>query len=143
MPLEAPAGFGISELADGPAGKCSLARFHIPGQPLPDAHHVIPQAWQRFYRPTVRPVVSNWALGLWHIETVLVCPNHHRLVHEALVALMRGSPGIEVPGDAVSRVFGPLHLTRVRLVALDALSLWVQAGGSLQALRDAGLWGEQ
>lgn len=81
---------------------------------------MIPQAWQRFAQ-------SHGAL--WDKRTVELCPNCHRGVHERIVAYMRrGAP------------FGRDRLARV---AEEAVTRYEAYGGSLAALRAAGLYGQQ
>jgi hypothetical protein len=125
---------------------CSLARVHVPSQPNPDEHHVIPQAWQRFWTPHIAVsatrIVSDSGPDIWDARTVTVCPNHHRLVHQAIVAMMRAGT-TEEPAEAFKAAFGSNRTTKVRQTAYLALTRWVDAAGSLNALRTAKLWGEQ
>lgn len=96
---------------------CSARVVHIPPQPSSDSHHVIPQAWQHFLRG-----------ALFDRRTVEVCPNCHRGVHERIVRHMHG----ELPGR-----------DRLWKIARLAAERYVEAGGSLDALRQAGLYGSQ
>jgi hypothetical protein len=67
-------------------------------------------------------------LALWDRRTVELCPSCHRGVHERIVALMHAKPK--------SR-------DRLWTIAQQALDRYTAAGGNLQALRDAGLYGQQ
>jgi hypothetical protein len=99
---------------------CTAYRYHVPQCPKPDAHHVIPQAWQKFL------VGGN---RLFDPRTVDLCPNCHRGVHARIVALMTNAP----------------TLKRDKLVPIARLALerYVEYGGNLDDLRKAGLWGAQ
>jgi hypothetical protein len=123
------------------AATCSLRRFHVPKTPATDSHHVIPRAWQHFYAEQhVRPGTTD----LWDKRTVEVCPNCHRRVHEAIVAMMRnGHDYSESPLEARRAAFGGKRLTREQAIALEALARFRAAGGSLVALRSHRLFGAQ
>jgi hypothetical protein len=122
------------------AATCSLRRFHVPKTPATDSHHVIPQAWQHFYVPSgASPPMST---GLWDGRTVEVCPNCHRKVHEAIVAMMKAST-VEAALYARHAAFGNRRLTREQMVAYEALVRFKQAGGSLNELRSHRLFGAQ
>lgn len=113
---------------------CTFTKSHTPAAPASDHHHVIPRAWQVFYRPppVTGPNGATMTLGagpLWDNRTVEVCPNHHRLVHEAIVDLMR---------QRATSARGIVLLT-----AQLALDRFTQAGGDLDALRASGHFGEQ
>jgi hypothetical protein len=118
---------------------CSLRKFHVPKPPATDSHHVIPQAWQHFYVPSVP---SRGERALWDKRTVEVCPNCHRRVHEAIVAMMKAST-VEAPIYARRAAFGNRRLTREQTVAYEALVRFKQAGGSLNELRSHRLFGAQ
>jgi hypothetical protein len=99
---------------------CAAHRSHRPATPhVLDQHHVIPRSWQHFELGAER---------LFDPRTVPLCPNDHRGVHERIVALMKG----EKPGR-----------DRLWPIARLALDRFTAAGGSLDALRNAGLFGEQ
>lgn len=122
---------------------CSLGRVHVPGQPNPDEHHVCPRAWQQFWQPSGARTASHLiGLALWDPRTITVCPNHHRLVHEAIVLMMRAGTTDE-PAEAFKAAYGSMRTTRIRQAGYLALTRWVQAGGSLNTLRAAKLFGEQ
>jgi hypothetical protein len=104
------------------AAPCQAHKFHRPKATYQEAHHVVPQAWQEFWRPDT-PVKTH----LWHPETVALCPTGHRNVHYFLVQMMHGLP---VPRNNEVKI------------AQQAMTIWVDAGGSLDALRQAKLWGE-
>ena len=119
---------------------CALHRVHWPKPLYSELHHIIPQAWQVFWRPT--PVErSTQASSLFDPRTIPLCPTVHRNVHTWLVKLMRSGPG-EDPLAAKLAVFGSKALTREQRVAYQALCRWKEWGGSLDALRSARLYGE-
>jgi hypothetical protein len=115
-----------------PAEKCSLYRLHRPTAPRVDHHHVIPRAWQEFWRIDM----------LWDSRTVAVCPNCHRAIHEALVLMMRRGT-TDDPLDAKLAAFGQRRLNRPQAVAYLGICRAREAGVKLTALRAAGLWGQQ
>jgi hypothetical protein len=119
---------------------CSLRKLHVPAAPATDSHHVIPQAWQHFYVP--RPELAAANGPVWDTRTVEVCPNCHRRVHEEIVALMRAGR-TDDPLEAKLRAFGNRRMSRERTVALQALTRFAEAGGSLMALRSHRLFGAQ
>jgi hypothetical protein len=119
---------------------CSLRKFHVPKAPATDSHHIVCQAWQHFYVPS--GVKENVTTGLWDNRTVEVCPNCHRRVHEAIVAMMKAST-VEAPIYARRAAFGNRRLTREQTVAYEALVRFKQAGGSLNELRSHRLFGAQ
>jgi hypothetical protein len=114
---------------------CTLGISHVPKAPASDFHHVIPQAWQRFWQPP--PITGPEGISmvlaaagqLWDARTVELCPNHHRLVHEAIVAMMRDHAK---PGRG-----------KIWATARLALDRYTAAGGDLDALRAAGEYGQQ
>lgn len=128
---------------------CTLGKSHQPPAPASDMHHVIPQAWQRFWQPA--PITGPGGITMilakpgdpWDPRTVEVCPNHHRLTHEAIVAMMHAGAGSEDPAAARHAAFGKRRLTSAEACGLLALTRWRDAGGSLEALRAAREWGEQ
>lgn len=102
---------------------CTAYRLHRPAPPASDFHHVICQAWQRFWQPA-----GATPGALWDPRTIELCPNCHRGVHERIVALMHGKPA------------GHDRLWPIAKLALDRFTA---AGGSLDALRAAHEFGEQ
>jgi hypothetical protein len=122
---------------------CSARRLHVPRPPATlDEHHVIPRAWQAFWSPGGVAAVVDLAGDverpggeielerdhLWDPRTVTLCPNCHRAVHERIVQLMHG---------------GGAGFDHVAPIARLALQRWQDAGGSIELLRQHGLWGEQ
>jgi hypothetical protein len=96
---------------------CSARSVHVPTQPASDSHHVIPQAWQHFLKGK-----------LFDRRTVEVCPNCHRGVHERIVVLMHG---------------GSKGRDKLWAIANLAPERYQEAGGDLDTLRAAGLYGSQ
>lgn len=122
--------------------ECEARRLHVPAQPFPDSHHIIPRAWQAAWAPNGAVIIhSGDAKGLWHPQTVELCPNCHRRVHVAIQQMMRASVSADTPSlawDAMN-----WRQTREREIAYQALTEWVAAGGSLTFLRDRRLFGIQ
>lgn len=102
---------------------CSLHRYHRPRALTAEDHHVIPRAWQSFWIP------AGKIAHIWDPRTVTLCPTSHRNVHVWIVRFMHAG----MPKHVVGR--------EAKIAAL-ALTRWEEAGGSLEALREAGLWGE-
>lgn len=110
------------------SNSCVAHKVHYPRSVAQELHHVVPQAWQVFWKP------STWTTkGLWHPETVALCPTGHRNVHHYIVAKMKAIAGqehIKVPHSKEAEI------------AQEALSIWIAAGGSLMDLVRAGQWGQ-
>jgi hypothetical protein len=119
---------------------CTLRRFHRPRVPGSDHHHIVPQAWQRFWAPRPELLTANGPL--WDRRTIEVCPNCHRTIHEWIVVLMRAGT-TDDPLEAKLRAFGNRRLSREQGIALEALTRFVEPGGSLTLLRAKRLFGEQ
>lgn len=115
--------------------KCSIRALHIPPAPAPDSHHLIPQAWQRFWRPT------TGVGAVWYPLLVEVCPNCHRRIHDEIVLMMKTQS--KTPALAREAVYGNKRLTREAAQAYRALVGWSEVGGDLEALYAARLWGQQ
>jgi hypothetical protein len=122
-----------------------------------EEHHVVPQAWQRFWRPD--DLDNNRTLGerqghalglsvpphmatvyLWDKRTMTLCPTCHRNVHHIMVTLMRASVTND-PLDAMKAVFKGRRRSMVQDIAYTGLCRYRQVGGDLRMLREAGLWG--
>jgi hypothetical protein len=97
---------------------CAIGTSHTPRPPHSDFHHIIPQAWQRILKGEI-----------FDPRTVEVCPNHHRLIHESIVALMKD--------NKLSKI------SPVAQYAYLALNRYKEAGGDLQRLKDLGELGYQ
>lgn len=124
---------------------CSARRFHVPAAPFPDSHHVVPRAWQAFWRPSPPAgALEHLPLPLWHPETVEVCPNCHRRVHVAIQQLMKSKPDlVEDPLDYRRNAWGLHRMNREQTIAYRALTAWAEVGGSLDALVRNRLFGIQ
>ena len=108
------------------ARTCDAHMFHRPKPIAQELHHVVPQAWQKFWRP-------DTGIGLWHPETVPLCPTGHRNVHLYIVAKMQAVASkdhIRIPNNKEAQI------------AQLALTIWIEAGGSLMDLVRAGQWGQ-
>lgn len=164
--LESPQVGGTSLTTFAP---CSLHRAHAPKPNYCEEHHVIPRAWQASWRPgdspeLLRPEVDSLALlsgetKPWDPRTVAICRTGHGNVHFWLVRFMRewyeidkttgvGANPVAQLTAAVVRVrrraheqgfpFGRKETETARL----GMERWLNAGGSLRALCNRGLFGE-
>lgn len=133
---------------------CSLHRFH---RPAPDQvnefHHIIPQAWQHFWKPpaTIFAVLDRSNPGLFDARTVAICPTGHRRVHYWIVQMMKWieamkldvqDPQRAIMYGAFQRILGDKRRTKEQACAALTLERWLDAGGNLVALVNAGLRGE-
>jgi len=109
------------------AAVCSARRSHAPAPLTIEQHHVIPRAWQAAYRPASAAGLPLKSDDLWDPRTVPLCPTCHRNVHYWIVRLMHGET---------------VRASGVTQIAALALRRFTQAGGDLDNLRVAGLWGE-
>jgi hypothetical protein len=118
---------------------CYLHKTHQPAHATSEEHHVIPRAWQHFWRPdgsgtmrlypdnpvTQRQIAMGWAaaaaeLPLWDPRTVTCCPTGHRNVHFWIVAVMKDLPASlldEPRSHSAQRAALLLSSTRVRAYA--------------------------
>jgi hypothetical protein len=97
-----------------------------------ELHHIVPQAWQRFWWPGQQNPEIGQDLhvpALWDKEVMALCRTGHGNVHTILAALMKGNNPPAKRGKEVD-------------VAKMAMDRFVLAGGSLDALRAAKLWGQ-
>ena len=121
---------------------CSITTRHTPSPLTVEAHHLVPVAWQLFWKPQTAPFPGVDADGrgtLWDDRTVPVCPTHHRNVHALIVQIMRA-----VKQDTIPTL--PSKATRAHKaeyqIAQEGLQHLLDAGGSLVSLAAAGEWGE-
>lgn len=101
-----------------------------------EAHHIIPRAWQRVWRP-----VASLSDVLWDERTIDLCPTSHVNVHVLLVAMMKNYEGqtrginerdkLRLAWLETQRQHGS---DRALEVALDAPRRWLDHGGSLDDL---------
>lgn len=130
-----------------PLEACALHRHH--GTPVPltvEKHHIVPRSWDRIYIPPVAPYPGRDPEGgppLWDARTIPLCPSSHRNIHHWIVALMH-AVAAEDPAQALAAVKAANMLARgpQLAVALEALTRFKAAGGSLQQLVAAGEWGQ-
>lgn len=101
---------------------CGLRR-HIPEAAAAELHHVIPQAWQHFKLGNDK---------LFDPRTVPLAPTCHRLVHHWLVLLMK---------DRMPPKYTKADERYITIADLGCRR-FVEAGGLLDDLRMAHLWGE-
>lgn len=138
---------------------CTARRYHRPTPLTLEEHHVVPQAWQRFWRPDEHDADRtlaqriNHARGvglpdhnmetvyLWDPRTVTLCPTCHRNVHVFIKELMKAADTND-PLDSMVARFGGRRLTKEQDIAYLALCRYRAAGGDLRMLRDAKLWGQ-
>jgi hypothetical protein len=128
--------------------------YHWPPPEDADYHHVVPRAWQLFWKPpteaafhvSTRDLAAG--LSLWDGRTVKLPPSCHRAVHNRIVALMKtfatarrervGLTEPEVWGIA-SDIAGRGKLWEI---ALQGPTRFMAAGGSLGDLTAARMWGD-
>lgn len=151
---------------------CDIHKSHAPHPLYTERHHIVPQAWQAFWRPE-GPQGSNSARRaslvmagdieaaalvaphLWDPRTTNLCRTGHGNVHFLLVRLMRKfAEGVlnqpvepskfDAWVDVLSRIafHGERPPRSELVVAKLGIVRWVEAGGSLEALTNAGLFGE-
>ncbi|MGH2878962.1 MAG: hypothetical protein ACRDK4_05060 [Solirubrobacteraceae bacterium] len=125
---------------------CQIHKKHSPANLTAELHHVIPVAWQLFWQPAVAPSPGRDPDGrgmLWDARTVAICPTGHRNVHKWIVELMHACKS-EDPMEAAATVKSLYRTARGSQFdwAVQALVRFKEAGGSLQALVNAGEWGE-
>jgi len=117
-------------------------RAHAPTPTYAELHHVIPRAWQAFWTPPVAPYAGTYAgQKLWDARTITICRTGHGNVHHWITALTHAWTA----GDTIAAACSKLHHSIARtdfIVAVQALERWIAAGGSIDALVAAGLWGE-
>lgn len=132
---------------------CSLHRRHEPAATYSELHHVVPQAWQVLWQPA-----QPWLNGgpshdhagrlLWDARTVPICRTGHGNVHFWLVRLTKAAHRLGSIGAglhelrAEARVHGQDPGRRDLETAILGLQRWLDAGGTLDQLAAAGLWGE-
>lgn len=113
---------------------CEAHRYHSPLARYREEHHVVPQAWSRFWRPEGVVVPRD---GVWDRRITALCRTGHGNVHWLLVRIMRAG-ATEDPAEA-RRAFPGSGADYE--IAYLALTRWREAGGSLVALREARLFG--
>jgi hypothetical protein len=137
-------------------GDFACHTYHWPSPEDVDLHHVVPRAWQAFWRPgspvTGHPFPHSMAAlsdsALWHPETARVPPTCHRSVHNRIVLIMKATySSVSITGASeVERFESALaqvpHRGKLWDIALRAPRAWLEVGGSLDALAKAKLWGE-
>ena len=122
--------------------KCELHRYHWPKAQTDESHHIIPQAWQNVWRPGSSqlkviywgqpPLATMAAVQLWDRRTAELCPTGHRNVHFHLVTFMK----------ALSRGETYKVNSTEKEMAQMAIDRWREAGGKLEILWAAKLWGQ-
>lgn len=114
---------------------CEIHVTHLPKALTLESHHVIPQAWQHFWRPSLGDgdLRVLKVPALWDPRTVELCPTGHRNVHEWIVTLMRGVGGLPL--------YAPRGARKERELAQIGLDRFRSAGGNLELLVAARLWG--
>lgn len=146
---------------------CELHKVHKPRSHVQERHHIIPQAWQAFWFPDshtasvervhrfpsdeIGParIVEGVRIpkpGLWHPDTITLCPTGHRNVHWWLVVLMRElSTQTSADVAQAARAVREVHIGRQPpevALAIEGMALFRDAGGDLLALTRAKLWGQ-
>lgn len=146
------------------AAPCALHHHHSPEPTYTELHHVVPQAWQVAWQPPApwsnagpspdRRTPGGKPVILWDARTTPICRTGHGNVHYWLVAIMRAfaAEGKDRPGTGIGRA---VHEARMNArakghapaiadleTATQAMTRWLDAGGQLELLVAAGLWGE-
>lgn len=129
---------------------CEAHRYHWPQPISTERHHVIPRAWQAYFHPEsggarttasqARMLAATGAVALWDPRVTVLCPTGHRNVHRMIVRLMKTDTGEDFR-RARDMVFGS-RLSAEEGIALETLIRFQAAGGSLDVMRIAGLFGE-
>lgn len=125
---------------------CPLHEDHYPIPTYYEIHHIVPQAWQRVWRP------DGASDGLlWWTKTAPLCRTGHGNLHHFLVIFMHewaksgyldSEEGAQSAAEAaISRMRHPHHHEEFAY-AKQAMIDWARNGGSLQFLVNNELWGE-
>jgi hypothetical protein len=121
---------------------CEAHKAHRPEPTYLEYHHVIPQAWQKLWKPDGKKAV------IWDPRTVALCRTGHGNVHYWLVKMMKTFADLSTkdayvitPSVAVL-LKGEKYVRREVNTAHLAMDRWVAAGGSLKALWDNDHFGE-
>jgi hypothetical protein len=128
---------------------CELHADHVPTPMYCELHHIIPRAWQAFWSPPTPPHPGIYkGQKLWDARTVVIDRTGHGNVHFWITALMHNFRPWE-PGWAFDNL---LAFTRKEVghaggkadvnCACEALTRWMDSGGSLADLVANGLWGQ-
>jgi hypothetical protein len=131
---------------------CVLSHQHQPEPRYLEAHHLVPRAWQHFFTPSDVHLASDPfhppnSSGLWCTETVLLCRTGHGNVHYWIERMVKAYGALETGPDHTDRAMhaarqGQLHIgERETLIAREALVLFSDAGGNVEKLFEAGLFG--
>jgi hypothetical protein len=121
---------------------CSLHVTHSPVNLTVEDHHIIPQAWQKFWWPQSPGTGWQKPGDLWDVRTAPCCPTGHRNVHALLVEIMHAlaSEGTE---DIIAAIKASgVRQTTQRAMAVLALERWQAARGHLLDLTGHHEWGE-
>lgn len=143
------------------AQPCASHHHHEPTPAYTELHHVIPQAWQAFWRPPApwpnagpspdrHDPTTGLPFVLFDARTVALCRTGHGNVHHWLVELTHyyaTHAGISVgqlEHDArlAIRAAGEHPNLADYAIAAQALERWTTAGGTIDQLVAAHLWGE-
>lgn len=132
---------------------CVLHHHHAPAPTYQELHHVIPQAWQAHWQPpkpwpNAGRSPDRPGLELWDARTVAICRTGHGNVHFWLVKIMRevtATPDLgqaEHDVKAHARATGLIASVQDFAQAVEAMTRWIDAGGTLDDLAAHHLWGE-
>jgi len=130
--------------ATGPL--CELHTRHAPKPEYFEKHHIIPQSWQRVWKP------DSPSAKLWDPRTMTLCRTSHGNVHFWLVNLMRAYSASAEPrsvDQAVAAAVTKYKVTHTMWikpkeikVARMAMDRYLEAGGDLYGLGQVGQWGQ-
>jgi hypothetical protein len=108
-------------------------RVHRPPYRYIEYHHIVPRAWQAFWKPPGKAAV------VWDPRTLACCRTSHGNIHDILVTLMHARAAGEsgTARDLVGR-----HSPAEYGWACAAMERWEEWGGDINALLANGLYGE-
>lgn len=124
---------------------CTVHGCHAPEPTYCEMHHVIPRAWQDFWQPKVAPYPGAYqGQRLWDNRTVAVCRTGHGNIHYWIVKLTRAwHPGGTVEQAAMVAKHNAGAVGRLDFAVAElALARYIAAGGNIEDLAAAGLWGQ-
>lgn len=125
---------------------CEVHVYHDPRPTYRELHHVVPRAWQAFWRPATPPFPGTYdGEHLWDDRTIAVCRTGHGNIHFWLTAMTHSWQEGDDVSDLARRVRssrGGRLGARDFLLAVEGLQRFVDAGGSIEDLVSARLWGQ-
>jgi hypothetical protein len=129
---------------------CALLANHSPGVDYCEVHHLIPRAWQQFWKPAPpwKYPATYDGQKLWDGREIPLCRTHHGNVHYVLVAIMQAYGGNGGDLDkAITTARWQIHALDLPFgvnevnVATEGMARFTGTGGDLMALCGKGLYG--